>query len=85
MVSDVPGESRPFADACGVCGVLQDLAGKDEALYGQRQRLYRLDSRVSATENDSSLIDLVAGESNLMEDLELVVRADFIDRDVGSA
>ena len=39
-----------------------------------------LDSRVSATENDSSLIDLVAGESNLMEDLELVVRADFIDQ-----
>ena len=43
-----------------------------------------LDSRVSATENDSSLIDLVAGESNLMEDLELVVRADFIDQMLAS-
>ena len=39
-----------------------------------------LDARVSATENDSALIDLVAGESNLMEDLELVVRSDFIDQ-----
>ena len=57
----------------------------------ERMRLYMdnandsisLDSRVSATENDSSLIDLVAGESNLMEDLELVVRADFIDQMLG--
>ena len=38
--SDVPGESWPYADAGGVCGVLQDLAGKDEALHGQRQRQY---------------------------------------------
>ena len=57
----------------------------------ERMRLYMdnandsisLDARVSATENDSSLIDLVAGESNLMEDLELVVRADFIDQMLG--
>ena len=43
------------------CAEYWEPRPKGWALHGQCQRLYSLDSRVSATENDSSLIDLVAG------------------------
>lgn len=37
-----------------------------------------LDSRVSATDGESTLMQLVAGNVNLMEDLDVSVRSDFL-------
>ena len=37
-----------------------------------------LDSRVTATNGESTLMEIVAGDINLMEDLDMTVRADYI-------
>ena len=91
MLAKVRAWSPTFQESHGRMPTLQECAEYCKT-SPERMRLYMdnandsisLDSRVSATENDSSLIDLVAGESNLMEDLELVVRADFIDQMLAS-
>ena len=87
MLAKVRAWSPLFMESHGRMPTLKECAEYCKT-SPERMRLYMdnandsisLDSRVSATENDSALIDLVAGESNLMEDLELVVRADFIDQ-----
>ena len=87
MLAKIRAWSPTFQESHGRLPTLEECADYCKT-SPERMRLYMdnandsisLDSRVSATENDSSLIDLVAGESNLMEDLELVVRADFIDQ-----
>ena len=91
MLAKVRAWSPTFQESHGRMPTLEECAEYCKT-SPERMRLYMdnandsisLDSRVSATENDSSLIDLVAGESNLMEDLELVVRADFIDQMLAS-
>ena len=90
MLAKIRAWSPTFQESHGRMPTLEECAEYCKT-SPERMRLYMdnahdsisLDSRVSATENDSSLIDLVAGESNLMEDLELVVRADFIDQMLG--
>ena len=87
MLAKVRAWSPLFMESHGRYPTLQECAEHCKT-SPERMRLYMdnatdsisLDSRVSATENDSSLVDLVAGDCNLMEDLELVVRADFIDQ-----
>ena len=87
MLAKIRAWSPTFQESHGRMPTLEECAEYCKT-SPERMRLYMdnandsisLDSRVSAMENDSSLIDLVAGESNLMEDLELVVRADFIDQ-----
>ena len=37
-----------------------------------------LDARVSATDGDSTLMQLIAGDINLMDDLDISVRSDFL-------
>ena len=91
MLAKVRAWSPTFQASHGRMPTLQECAEYCKT-SPERMRLYMdnandsisLDSRVSATENDSALIDLVAGESNLMEDLEMVVRADFIDQMLAS-
>ena len=91
MLAKVRAWSPLFMESHGRMPTLKECAEYCKT-SPERMRLYMdnandsisLDSRVSATENDSALIDLVAGESNLMEDLELVVRADFIDQMLAS-
>ena len=87
MLAKIRAWSPTFQESHGRMPTLEECAEYCKT-SPERMRLYMdnandsisLDSRVSAMENDSALIDLVAGESNLMEDLELVVRADFIDQ-----
>jgi len=87
MLAKVRAWSPLFMESHGRYPTLQECAEHCKT-SPERMRLYMdnatdsisLDSRVSATENDSSLVDLVAGDCNLMDDLELVVRADFIDQ-----
>jgi len=87
MLAKVRAWSPLFMESHGRYPTLQECAEHCKT-SPERMRLYMdnandsisLDSRVSATENDSALVDLVAGECNLMEDLEMVVRADFIDQ-----
>ena len=91
MLAKVRAWSPLFMESHGRMPTLQECAEYCKT-SPERMRLYMdnandsisLDARVSATESDSSLIDLVAGESNLMEDLELVVRTDFIDQMLAS-
>ena len=91
MLAKVRAWSPLFMESHGRMPTLKECAEYCKT-SPERMRLYMdnandsisLDARVSATENDSALIDLVAGESNLMEDLELVVRADFIDQMLAS-
>ena len=91
MLAKVRAWSPTFQESHGRMPTLQECAEYCKT-SPERMRLYMdnandsisLDARVSTTENDSSLIDLVAGESNLMEDLELVVRSDFIDQMLAS-
>ena len=87
MLAKVRAWSPVFLEAHGRMPTLEECA-KHCKTSPERMRLYMdnandsisLDSRVSATENDSALIDLVAGDCNLMEDLEMVVRSDYIDQ-----
>ncbi len=91
MLAKVRAWSPTFQGSHGRLPTLEECAEYCKT-SPERMRLYMdnahdsisLDSRVSATGNESALIDLVAGESNLMEDLELVVRSDFIDQMLGS-
>ena len=87
MLAKVRAWSPLFMESHGRYPTLQECAEHCKT-SPERMRLYMdnatdsisLDSRVSATENDSALIDLVAGDCDLMEDLEFVVRADFVDQ-----
>ena len=87
MLAKVRAWSPLFMESHGRMPTLKECAEYCKT-SPERMRLYMdnandsisLDARVSATEHDSALLDLVAGECNLMEDLELVVRADFIDQ-----
>ena len=91
MLAKVRAWSPLFLDTHGRMPTLQECAEYCKT-SPERMRLYMdnahdsisLDSRVSATGDDSALIDLVAGECNLMEDLELVVRSDYIDQMLAS-
>ena len=87
MLAKVRAWSPIFLEAHGRLPTLEECA-KHCKTSPERMRLYMdnandsisLDARVSAKENDSTLIELVAGDSDLMEDLEMVVRSDFIDQ-----
>ena len=87
MLAKIRAWSPLFMESHGRMPTLQECAEYCKT-SPERMRLYMdnandsisLDSRVSATENDSTLIDFVAGDCNLMEDLEIVVRSDYIDQ-----
>ena len=87
MLAKVRAWTPIFQEAHGRLPTLEECA-KHCKTSAERMRLYMdnandsisLDSRVSTMDNDSTLIELVACEADLMEDLELVVRSDFIDQ-----
>ena len=90
MLSKIRAWSPLFLESHGRMPTLQECAEYCKT-SPDRMRLYMdnahdsisLDSRVSAMEGDQTLLDVVAGECDLMEDLELVVREDYIEQMLG--